>query len=434
MRRFRNCAEIVINNVLAIMLGLLLLANSSMPPADRYEQVRTFTRMREFDYVQWTLDALSLKSAYGALSAPGYLTQDQQRELVYQYLDLVGWINQTNRDITIIYTDPAITDPAQAADGLLQRLETLKSMERSLQPLAESILQYQVSTIIAEQGLALGGQPLPPVLYHVTRLPNALIISPRSKIEQEFNISLLPDMTVEEMAELEKNVEQKLDVSALVVGIGGVGTYPTMVMSTTYLPWLLEVISHEWTHNYLTLRPLGANYMTTPELRTINETVANIAGKELGRAALDRYYPDIAATLPPLEPPQPPAAEEPQPAAPTAPAQEDPNEFNFNREMRKTRVQVDELLAAGKIEEAEQYMEARRVFFWDHGYQIRRLNQAYFAFHGAYNDSPGGGAGGRDPVGPAVQLLRYQSKSLVDFLYRISWITSFEQLQAMTRE
>jgi hypothetical protein len=249
------------------------------------------------------------------------------------------------------------------------------------------------------------------------------------------NISLLPDMSVEEIDALEKDVEQQLGVSALIVGIGGVGTYPTMVMSTTYLPWLLEVVAHEWVHNYLTLRPLGVNYMTTAELRTINETTANIAGKELGRATLDRYYPDIAANLPPLDPPAPPVIEEPQPQQPApTPTPDDPTVFRFSREMRITRLQVDELLAAGKIEEAEQYMEERRVVFWENGYRIRRLNQAYFAFHGAYADAPGGGAGGRDPVGPTVQLLRYQSESLVDFLYRISWISSYAQLQAMTEQ
>jgi len=32
-------------------------------------------------------------------------------------------------------------------------------------------------------------------------------------------------------------------------------------------------------------------------------------------------------------------------------------------------------------------METRRQFFSDNGYFIRKLNQAYFAFHGNYGDS-----------------------------------------------
>ena len=96
--------------------------------------------------------------------------------------------------------------------------------------------------------------------------------------------------------------------------------------------------------------------------------------------------------------------------------------------MNTTRVHADELLAQGKIEEAETYMEQRRLIFWENGYLIRKLNQAYFAFHGAYADVPGGAAG-EDPVGPAVRALRAQSASLADFVNTIGRMTSFEQLQ-----
>ena len=96
--------------------------------------------------------------------------------------------------------------------------------------------------------------------------------------------------------------------------------------------------------------------------------------------------------------------------------------------MHETRVKADELLVRGKIEEAETYMEERRLFFWENGYLLRKLNQAYFAFHGAYADVPGGAAG-EDPVGPAVRALREQSDSLAEFVDTIAWMTSFEELQ-----
>jgi hypothetical protein len=95
--------------------------------------------------------------------------------------------------------------------------------------------------------------------------------------------------------------------------------------------------------------------------------------------------------------------------------------------MHTTRVRADELLAEGKIEEAEAYMEARRQVFWQNGYAIRKLNQAYFAFYGAYADIPGGPAG-EDPVGPAVRELRAQSATLADFLYKIAQMDSFDEL------
>ncbi len=97
--------------------------------------------------------------------------------------------------------------------------------------------------------------------------------------------------------------------------------------------------------------------------------------------------------------------------------------------MHKTRLKVDQLLAEGEISQAESYMEQRREFFWQNGYHIRKLNQAYFAFYGAYADEPGGAAG-NDPVGTAVRLLRQESPSLADFVNRIAWMWNFDQLKA----
>lgn len=407
-----------------LLVCLLLLGRSAVPPGDRLEQIRAFTRMIEFNYVNWTLEAMLGKNVESAIKAPAYMTVAEQRDIVFEYFRIVRWVNQTSRKIERIYADPNISDPGQAAAEDNRILAILKGEEQSLKPLAESVIQYQVSTLVAEMGLGLGGQPVPPVLYHSTRLPEALVISPRNIIRQEYNISLVPELTTQREAQLEEDVEKAANVSALVVPIGGVGVYPTMVMNTTDLNWLAEVVAHEWTHNFLTLRPLGMLYDATPELRTVNETTASLAGTEIGLAVIRRYYPELVPTEE--------QEETSQPARPPAP--EDPNAFNYRREMRKTRVQADALLAEGKIEEAEAYMEERRIFFWDHGYQIRRLNQAYFAFYGAYNDRPGGGAAGEDPVGPLVQRLREQSSSLADFLNRISWVTSFEGLEELVNK
>ena len=94
-------------------------------------------------------------------------------------------------------------------------------------------------------------------------------------------------------------------------------------------------------------------------------------------------------------------------------------------------MRVDALLLSGKTDEAESYMEARRNFFWENGYRLRKINQAYFAFHGSYNDTPGGGASGEDPVGPAVQALRARYASLNNFLQVIRRVKSFDQLMVL---
>jgi len=412
-------------NLFIICLSLIILTTSSTPPADKVERLRAYTRSIEFDYVNWTLNALYVKASQAALDESLYLNEQQQHQTVEQYLALVGQIDNLQGQITQIYSDPAINNPAADSYSQRQQLEKLQGLQQKLGPSAETIIQEQISTIISSKGLSLGGQPVPPVLYHITLLPLALIISPRSVIRQDENISLLPDLSIDQQVQLENQIEKALDVSALVVPVGGVGVYPTMVESTTDLPWLLQTVAHEWTHNFLTLRPLGLSYDNSPELRTMNETTADISGTEIGTAMLDRYYPDL------VPPPAPASA----PNAQTGLSQlsAGPPPFNFNAEMHTTRLKVDQLLAEGKINEAETYMEARRVFLWQHGYQIRKLNQAYFAFYGAYADVPGGAAGS-DPVGPAVRSLRQQSASLADFLNRISWMTSFSDLQNALRQ
>lgn len=419
--------RVVWRNFFVIFILLALLQGGAEIPQDRIGQVRQFTRGIEFDYVNWTLDALYIKLSESAVDTARYLNSDDQQRVVVTQLQLVNEINRTNAEITRMYANPDIADPEEATAEYIDHLESLKAIQQQVQPVSEAILQKQVSTILAENGLTLGGQPIPPVLFHTTPLPMALIISPREVIRQDANISLVAGMTTPEMVALEDQVEAELNVSALVVPVGGVGIYPTMVMSTTNLPWLAETVAHEWAHNFLTLRPLGLNYETTPQLRTMNETTASIVGKEIGEALIRRYYAEL------YPPPEPAPAITGTPEAPQAqpaptPEPQEPPPFDFRAEMHTTRITADRLLSEGKIAEAEEYMEMRRRFLWDNGYQIRKLNQAYFAFHGAYADSPGGAAG-EDPVGPAVRALRAQSATLADFLNRISWMTSFEQLQ-----
>jgi hypothetical protein len=404
------------------IVTITLLGRSSLPPGDPIEQVRAFTRSIEFDYVSWTLDALWVKLNQVALGTSNYMTDDARSQLVLDYLDLVGSIQNDEARLNDIYADPNISDPKTASATLKQELDSLYNLRAYMQPLAESILQTQVSTVIADLGLTLGGQPIPPILYHVTPPPYGLIISPRNIIRQDADISILPSLTVDQQAALEEKVDHALNVSSLVVGIGGVGLYPTMVMQTTDINWLTETIAHEWVHNFLTLRPLGISYLSGPELRTINETTASIAGKEIGRAVIERYYPEFLPPPPP--PPAPPSESQNPPATPPA--------FDYQDEMHLTRITVDDLLAKSKIEDTESYMEARRRVFWEHGYHIRKINQAFFAFYGAYADQPGGAAG-EDPVGAAVRTLRAKSASLADFLNRISWISSYDQLKREVR-
>ncbi|NPA31467.1 MAG: hypothetical protein GXO37_05655 [Chloroflexi bacterium] len=403
-----------------VTVGLLFVAGAVKPPPQTEDRVRVFTRPLEFDHGLWTWDALRLKARYAALAPERFWSPPQQREVVLAYREVVRDIEAQEAELQRIYGDPNLTpEQRQAAAQAVQRaLQDLYARRDRLAPLAEQIIQSQVASVLDEAGLTLGPQPLPPVLYHVSPLPWALVVSPREVIRQDAFVTLRPDLTLDDHIALEEQVAQALDVSTLVVPVGGVGTYPTMVMQTSDLRWQIEVVAHEWLHNYFDWHPLGWNYTRDPQVRTMNETAASIGGQELGRQVVARFYPEL------LPPPPPPST-----TAAASEARPEPPAFDFQREMRITRERVDALLAQGRVAEAEAYMEARRRVFWEHGYPIRKLNQAYFAFYGAYADSPAGGAAGEDPVGAAVRALRAQSPDIGSFLRRIAWMGSFADLQ-----
>jgi hypothetical protein len=409
---------------LALTLAILIAATADAPQlTGTSDRVRSFTRQIEFDYPNWVWNAAWTKFEQGAVGLPYLFDRGTNKEIVIEYLRATQNLMQAEQQVEKIYADPAISDKEAASAYVRAQRDQLTARQNSLAPLAEATLQSQISEALATLGLTTSGQPIPPVLYHITSAPLALIVSPRNVVQQTANISVLPTLTRDSQIQLEDEVAKSLNVSTLVVPIGGVGVYPTMVTETTDLRWTLDTIAHEWTHNYLNLRPLGLNYSTTPELRTMNETTASISGGEVGDYVVKKYYPELLQssstrnqisffneapfTLNQLDAPPP---------------------FDFRAEMHETRVTADKLLAEGKIDEAESYMEKRRQIFWDNGYLIRKLNQAYFAFHGAYADVPGGAAG-EDPVGPAVRALRAQSASLADFINTIAWMTSFQQLQ-----
>ena len=403
----------MLRNLVWVGIILLCLSASSVPLRDPVENVRRFTRQLEFEFVGWTLDALWSKIEQFSVSATARMSEESRKEFVVEYFDLLRESQQLQRQVESIVGDP---DEAAQKGVLADLQEHLKSTQRTLierQPLVESILQQQATFVLAEFGLGLGGRIIPPLAFEFTPLPLTLIVSPREIIQQDANIPLDASLELSEKISLEEQVDRALNVSSLVTNIGGIGTYPTMVLESSSIAWVIDTVIHEWAHNYLTLRPLGLNYLKNSDLRTMNETTASIIGREVARQVLLRYYPDFV----------------PEPAEPSSEqTPEDPEAFNFRDEMHETRITADRLLAEGQIEQAEQYMQERRQFIWDNGYRIRKLNQAYFAFHGAYADVPGGAAGD-DPVGNAVRELWDRIETPAEFLWTMSWMSDFSDLQ-----
>jgi hypothetical protein len=115
--------------------------------------------------------------------------------------------------------------------------------------------------------------------------PNLLVVSPRERIESMREIPLQSTISRDEMETIEAEVD-KLNVSSLVVGLGGFATYPSVVSNETDLQFALNTVAEEWLHQYLAFKPLGFRYLLdlsgiarNYEIAIMNETLAGMVSK-----------------------------------------------------------------------------------------------------------------------------------------------------------
>jgi hypothetical protein len=412
--------------VVLLLVMLFLLNYSTLPMGDEWTQVAVIARNEQFDYVGWEVSALAAKIEQTLYGVQPFMDEDARSAFVRAYMNDLGHAQSLEAQINAIFTDPNVPDPAAASAELRAQDDTLRADLRQRQSLAESILEGQVAAVLVSQGFGLGRQLLPPISMRFTQVPNLLIVSPRDQIRFDISINLYP-MTADAMDALEKQIDQELNVSSLIVPLGGIALYPAMILETSSIPFAIQTFAHEWLHHYLFFFPLGLEYDFAGETRIINESTAELFGQSIAPLVLKRYYPDLA---PPPSPTPAPDADVDVGATPSPPP--DPNAFDFGAAMNETRVTVDALLAQGRIDEAEAYMEQRREVFVAHGYGIRKLNQAYFAFYGGYQ-SASPGEGGSDPIGPAVHAVRDQSASLFAWIETMRGITTRAQLLAAVK-
>ncbi len=417
--RIRN----ILFSIIVLMLGILPVRGSDVDPSLQLEKIRSHSRPYEFDYVSWTITALIRKLTQSSLDVFRYIPREEGQKIVLDYLELIYQINNSQGELVSVLSDPQLENKDPAAAEIRMNLGVMLTKREDISPFVEQIIQGQMNAALVALRISLGGQLIPPVLYRTEPDSYALIVSPREEIQQAANLMLIRNLALDEIVQLEEAIEDDLDLSALVVGIGGVGLYPSMIIETSSLDWTIHVIGHEWTHNYLTIRPLGANYYASPELTTINETIADLSAEDIQRELFSIYYPEF------LSPEQ--TIEEPGELPALNPIPPEDN-FDFRAEMHLTRLEVDRLLTAGKINEAEDYMESRRLIFWENGYLIRKLNQAYFAFHGSYAADPGGAsnAEGAD-LGSQLRELKEEAPSYAEFMREVAWRWRLDQFQAL---
>ena len=412
--RLRNFLGLSIWSAALALCLLLLTTPDYIDPAIAFEvRLSAVAPNQRFDLVSWIVGAFAGKVRDRVEGVAAGLDDPARGDAITRYFKLAREEEDLRNRIVQRWAQSA---PAEELAALETQRAARRADKLALQPQVETVIAQRVEHAAQSEGLAqdLPLNPqiiLPPVSFSYVTPPLLLVLSPHDRIVQQRTVHLLADMTLAQIEDAEA-ASDRLGYVSLIVPIGGVGTYPTMVLENSSYDVSLEIVSHEWTHNFLDVRPLGLHYDLDGNMTTINETTANISGHELANRVRSLPVPSY----------------EDDPVQQPTPAPDKSAEFDFNREMADTRRAVDALLKVGQVAAAESYMEDRRKLFVAHGYALRKLNQAYFAFYGSYADS---GVGSVNPIGGELKRLRRESGSLKEYLITIAAVSNFEEYRAL---
>ncbi len=387
-------------SVMVALLMVSLLASSSSALSRGFDSnLKAEVKVYRFPMVRWQLGAMQ-DDLVRFFQRPQRVEDETSQ--VNKYFATVERINTLAREIN----NPSVDK--RNVTSLEAELKSLQEQQKSAEDGVKRTITNQIRTILAEQGIFR----FPGVNFKLEKPPNLLVVSPRDRIESLREITLKSGLPLHEIEEIEAKVD-KLGVSALVVPLGGLGaTYPTFVSNEAGLRFTLDTAIHEWLHQYLTFKPLGFRYLLDVtgiarnyDIATMDETAVGMAAKELSAMVYERYYSGDKDSIQEV--------------------QHSPSGFDFNREMREIRQTVDTYLASADITAAEKFMAEKQQYLASKGYNIRKLNQAYFAFYGTYADGPTSVS----PIGTELKQLRAQSASLKDFLHKVAGMTSRQALR-----
>ena len=400
-------------------LAALFLIAAGIGRGDSISQLHRTSAPYEQDIVRWEITHFPDKWFHLAVDIFDGQDAEVRLERAEEFFRVGEEMNTRRREIERALAGGA-TDEEVAV--LEEERGSLERRRAQLSPLVEETLEGAISQSADDLGVIARFGPVrwPPVDFAFQEGGHVLVRSPRDDIVRLDDRLLTSGISLPEQDELEREVES-LDhnISAIVARIGGVATYPAQVTPDTSLRGALSVASHEWVHHWLIFHPLGRAWFAGGELTSVNETVANIASEELSDRALELLTGEVVTR----DPWQPPKVGEPRPTP-------EPGVFDFRYEMRQTRARLEELLEDGKVPEAEAYLEERRLQFVEHGHNIRKLNTAWFAFHGTYAD----GAASISPIEPQLRTIRADSADLAEFLARVAAIDEDGELERVARE
>jgi len=390
-----------------VAIGILILLSAR---SDEYHFTQTdyAAGSHSFSIVQWELRHLPLKWTHLLWEFfPGNKPNDFERNaIVHDYLSTTLQLQKEQNNLADMTTTNPLIDSASKnyIDLKNKEVARLSRKREELRGRAEEAIESAVSSAANNNGLGLPfGILLPPTDFRLGDPPRILITSRRDKIAMSGSKLINPNLEWSERAEIENRAELYENTSALVDDLAGLGTYPAIVSDKDSLRRIMRTAAHEWLHNYWILKPLGRNMWDSQNMQILNETAADLVGNELGDEAFlilgnnieNAYKYDTFSSS-------------------------NPHLFTI---LRETRINVEKMLKNGNIEEAEKYMRKQLWNLKLGGYNIRKLNQAYFAFRGNYAEGPAS----ISPIGSDLRELRDYYSTLGEFIESISKIGDFEQ-------
>jgi hypothetical protein len=395
--------------LLAGFLGLLVLAagNGDYRPSALDLAVAPY----KYSLVRWELSHFlekwvnKLEDLLPWASTP---SREDRISQAVEFFDLGETLRGLEHRLRFPEAGAGSLSPEDQARPLRVQIEEIRERRRHLREGVEETIESEISAVLAEEGFASRiGLIFPPVDTVFSGSPAALIVSPRDRIERQLTVLLTPDLDAGIRERIEERIFQGDNMAALVASTGGVATYPSVVSDSGSLHHAVVTTAHEWLHHWFFFQPLGQHFWDNSQMTTLNETAATLGGRAIG----DRAFTAMTGERIDRDPPPP------------EPVTLDPEAFDFNSAMRETRVRTEELLAEGKIEEAEAYMEERRRFLADNGSFIRKINQAFFAFHGSYATS----AASISPIDAQLRELQDRSGSLEGFIKSVGRFGSYQE-------
>ena len=207
-----------------------------------------------------------------------------------------------------------VGETSAEADDFRRRLSEIHQQQSGTRAAVERFIEREISDILVDEGFSSRiGAILPPVDTVFDHSPSLLVTSPRDRIFRQESVLLRHGIRPGDRALLEDTTLRERDLSAIVVNTGGIGSFPTVVSSSSSLHHALTTVAHEWLHNWFFFQPLGQHFWDSPEMTTLNETAATLGGWEFG----DRVYETMTGIVVDRSPPAPPR-------------EPDPDAFDFN--------------------------------------------------------------------------------------------------------